>query len=285
VADPSKTFCVIGDPVGHSLSPLIHRFVFDRLNVQYDYEAVRVAPDDLEAFVATSRRENRPGFNVTIPHKQTVMRFLDELDPKAEAIGAVNTVVNRSGRLEGYNTDVLGFRDALVRTVWKPGKTVLLGAGGAARAVFSGLVSLGVRDAVLFDLDEARAKALSRDKVRAGIDVSVVGKIESLRCALADAALLVNASPVGMWPRTDASPLPDPAWIPGGILVFDLVPNPLKTRLMAEAETRGCRTIPGLVMLIGQALAADILWLDMPMPDNLDEDVFDHIAKRMESHG
>jgi shikimate dehydrogenase len=285
MADPSKTFCVIGDPIGHSLSPAIHRFVFDRLDVSYDYEAVRVTADELEAFVKSCRDENRPGFNVTIPHKENVIRVLDEIDPKAQTVGAVNTVINRSGRLTGYNTDVTGFREALVKADWKPGNTVLLGAGGAARAVLSALNSLGVNEATLFDVDEARAKSLSRDPVRSDMNVTTIENMESIRPKLTEAVLLVNATPVGMWPKTDASPVPDPEWIPQGMLVFDLVPNPLRTRLLAEAEARGCRTIPGLVMLVGQALAADTLWLNRPMPDGLDKDVLSYLVKRMESHG
>jgi shikimate dehydrogenase len=134
-------------------------------------------------------------------------------------------------------------------------------------------------------MDEARAKALAQDKVCGGMHVTVFGEIGSIRPSLADAVLLVNATPVGMWPKVDASPLPNPEWIPKGILVFDLVPNPLKTRLMREAEARGCRIISGLVMLVGQALAADALWLDRPMPEGLEKDVLAHLVKRMEPNG
>ena len=127
-----NTYCVIGDPIAHSISPEIHAFVFQRLGLKCQYEKVHVRPNDLEAFVKESKETGRPGFNVTIPHKETVMACLDEIDELASNVGAVNTVANRNGKLTGYNTDVHGCRMALERAGWKTGgKVVLLGAGGA----------------------------------------------------------------------------------------------------------------------------------------------------------
>jgi shikimate dehydrogenase len=283
-----QTFCVIGDPIGHSLSPLIHGFVFSRLGLPYRYEAIRVPPDGLARFVAQARLSGRPGFNVTIPHKVSVIEHLDALDPRASAVGAVNTVAVVQERWIGTNTDVQGCRAALVSGKWSPdGRgVVLLGAGGAARAAAEALASLGMRALALYEIQRDRAEQFRSDfeKLR-GIDIELIASEKELAGRMAHAGLIVNATPVGMWPNLDASPVADPEWIPGEALVFDMVPNPVDTKLLRDARSRGAATLPGLVMLVAQALAADETWLSRKLPDGLYEDVLAHCMEHMEAHG
>jgi shikimate dehydrogenase len=284
----NRTFCVIGDPIGHSLSPCIHNFIYKTLNLPYGYEAVRVPPDELQPFVADSRNEGRPGFNVTIPHKQAVIPFLDELDETAERVGAVNTVHLQKGKLFGYNTDVHGCRNALVRAGWKTaeGNVVLLGAGGAARAAVEALASLGVRKLFLYEIIRPRAERFKSDfESLLGIKIMLIESDGELESRMRNAGSIVNATPVGMWPNVDQSPVPNSKWIPQTALVFDMVPNPVETLLIRQAKSRGARIQVGLTMLVAQAIAADEIWLDRKLPKILQDNVFTHCMKQMEAHG
>ncbi len=286
--DLSRTFCVIGDPIGHSLSPLIHAEVFRRLGVQMEYEAVRVAPDRLAAFVEESRRTRRPGFNVTIPHKQAVIPFLDGTHGDASRIGAVNTVAAAGGNLTGYNTDVNGCRAALARGGWDPssGGVVMLGAGGAGRAAVRALSLEGLNRLSVFETDISRAESLKTGLAEPlGLKMEILSAADDLEAAVRDSGLLINATPVGMWPAVDASPLPDPGWLSRSGLVLDMVPNPVETRLLREARFRGCRTVPGVVMLVAQALAADAVWLGRSMPDGLFDICLTLCIQHLEAHG
>ncbi len=286
--DFSRTFCVIGDPIGHTLSPLIHAAVFKQLGVSMDYEAVRVAPDRLAGFVEESRRSRRPGFNVTIPHKQTVIPFLDGTHGDASRIGAVNTVAAADGKLTGYNTDVDGCRAALSRGGWDSGAgdVLLLGAGGAGRAAVRALSLEGLKKLSVFETDISRAESLKTGLAAPlGMEMEILSSADALEAAVRNSGLLINATPVGLWPAVGSSPLPDPGWLSPSGLVFDMVPNPVETRLLREARLRGCRTVPGIVMLVAQALAADAVWLGRSMPDGLFETCLTLCIQHLEAHG
>ncbi len=259
-----QTFCVIGHPIGHTLSPAIHMTVFRSEGVPFRYTAVHVLPEQLPDFIQAARDTGCPGFNVTIPHKETVIPLLDAVDESAKRVGAVNTVKQENGRLKGFNTDVTGLQEALKRGGWTSGELVILiGAGGGARAAVEAMGLMGVKKLVLFDVLAERAERLASDfKGHHSMEI-IPGPF---RPYLADAGLIINATPVGMWPDTDRSPVDHPEEIQAGTVVFDLVYKPLKTRLMSEAEARGARSISGLGMLISQALAADEIWLGRPMP-------------------
>lgn len=281
----AHTYCVIGDPIEHSLSPNIHHIVFQNLNLELDYEKIHVKPGDLETFVAESRNTARPGFNITIPHKEAIIPYLDEMDTLASRIGAVNTVVNRNNRFIGYNTDVYGCRTALEHGGWKTGKKViLLGAGGAARAVIQALHLMHVSQVVLYDLIPERCIALKQNFGKYQSLSITIGSLsnEELKKQLNDADLLINATPIGMWPNVDQMPLPDLSWLSSNSTVFDLVPKPVHTSLLKKARTRGIKTIPGLSMLVAQALAADEIWLQKKLPNHLFEKVWNHIHQTMD---
>jgi shikimate dehydrogenase len=284
----AQKFCVIGDPIGHSLSPLIHRYVFLTLGLNGSYESVLVRPSELRRFVEDAKRSRLQGFNVTIPHKQAVIPLLDRLDSTAGRIGAVNTVQRSGDRLTGYNTDVHGCRSALQRAGYRPaGKAVVLfGAGGAARAAAEALASLGITTLHLIEIDRPRMDRFKTDiESSLGITVMPAASGNGLRSILEGAELIVNATPVGMWPRTDQSPIPDPEWIASSSLVFDMVPNPAETLLLRQAKSRGAAALSGLVMLVAQAIAADEIWLGRLLPETLHADVLTHCLENMEAHG
>ncbi|MGA2285357.1 MAG: shikimate dehydrogenase [Dehalococcoidia bacterium] len=273
-----KRVGLIGYPVAHSLSPVIQDVAFAHHHREERYELWETPPAELEARVHSLRSPDALGANVTVPHKQAVIPFLDRLDALAEQTGAVNTIVNQGGWLSGYNTDVVGFQRALEATGFSAaGQPVaMLGAGGAARAVGLALLRAGVASIDLCDVDAARAETLAGHlRKLAPEDVVVRAHLSSdaaFRQAAASARLLVNCTPVGTrhGGSEEETPL-DQADIPPGALVFDLVYNPPLTPLLAVSQARGARTANGLSMLVHQAAASFKLWtgLDAPVDEML----------------
>jgi len=251
----TKIYGILGRPVAHSLSPAMHNAAFRELGLNAVYLAFPVT--DLPQAVAGLRGLAIQGVSVTIPFKEEIIPLLDELDPQAARIGAVNTVVNRDGRLHGYNTDWLGALHALKAKTGLKGKHVLiLGAGGAARAIAYGIMEEGGQ-VTLTDLDEPRAAALARDLKVEAIPLNAMAQCPAI--------ILVNATPVGMDPKVDDIPI-NPDLLGRFRLVMDIVYQPLTTRLLREAKAHGAATIDGLQMLIHQATAQFELWTGRPAP-------------------
>jgi 3-dehydroquinate dehydratase/shikimate dehydrogenase len=251
----TRLYGVIGDPIAHSLSPLLHNtgFVHRRINAVYVPFLVRNLADFLKAVP----RLGVAGFSVTLPHKQQILRHLDECDPEAAEIGAVNTVLRRGEKLHGYNTDILGVLHTLARRINLPGSRVLVcGAGGAARTVAFALARAGGR--VFFC---ARRPEAARGAARA-LGVEAVER-KDLRGLEFDA--IINATPIGMYPRTDASPL-EAAELRCA-LVFDLIYRPVRTRLLQLAERRGIETVSGAEMFVAQGVAQWELWTGESAPE------------------
>lgn len=269
--DYEKVFALFGHPVAHSVSPLMQNRAFEELGLNCRYFAFDVKADDLEIAVRAIRALGLGGANITIPHKEKVVQYLDEIEEQAKLIGAVNTVVNRDGCLVGYNTDASGFLESLRHDAeFEPcGKhAVILGAGGAARAVAFALISAGVKRLGIFNRNPSRAEALGREIFGLnGCQVEAGGlQGAALRRALAEADLLVNATSAGMHPDVDGLPLQDLSALQPGLLVYDLVYNPPRTRLLQEAEKRGCRTCSGIGMLVYQGALAFELWTGKRAP-------------------
>lgn len=265
-------YCVIGDPIEHSLSPFIHNYVFSQMGFKARYEKVHVVSADLPHFVEESLTRKRPGFNVTIPHKESIMPLLDAVDPAAEHIGAVNTVVNRNGHLTGYNTDVFGCKRALERAGFSStGKAVLLGAGGAARAAIEALGRMGLSEIVLFDLVRERCQLLHDHFSPLHAMKITIGSFDNkdLEKHLRETDLLINATPVGMWPKVHQSPLPCPEYFPEKAMIFDMIYRPMETQLMKDVAEKQAVIVSGLAMLVGQAIAADELYFDCSVPNHL----------------
>jgi shikimate dehydrogenase len=264
---------LIGDPVEHTMSPAMHNAAFAELGLDCVYLPFHVKPADLVAAVNGLRAINATGFNVTIPHKVTVTPLLDELDPLAQKIGAVNTVVNDNGVLKGYNTDASGFLQALLESGYEPrGKSiVLLGAGGAARAIAYILAERDARMTILNrkeELDWAEGIAANIRTDLAG-DVAVFELLtEHLEKAIGSADILINATSVGMSPAVDASPVPA-GLLKSEMVVTDIVYNPVETRLLREARAAGAVTVAGIDMLIWQGALAFEKWTGQKAPFSL----------------
>jgi shikimate dehydrogenase len=259
---------IIGDPVEHSMSPAMQNAAFAAEGIDWVYVAFRVDRELLSAAVAGVRALGLRGVNVTVPHKVDIMSFLDSIDPVAQRIGAVNAIVNDSGRLRGYNTDAAGFVHALeTGGVDVAGRRVIvLGAGGGARAVAYSLADLGAVPVIVNRTPE-RAESLARDVSRdTGVDASwsalTPGAVDDLA---GSAALIVNTTSVGMSPHVSESPCPSSA-MRRDLAVCDIVYNPLQTALMRDAEAIGAPTISGTEMLIGQGARAFELWTGLRAP-------------------
>ena len=258
---------VIGDPVAHSASPAMHNAALRALKLDYVYAAFRVADAALPQALAGMRALGMVGLNVTVPHKQAVMAQLDEVSAEAQSIGAVNTIANRDGRLVGYNTDAFGIVQSLKAEGGLdrlPPTVALLGAGGAARAVLYALLAREeVEEVLLLNRTVAKAAALAGDLDRAG-KVRVGSLAET--GPIADAGLLINATALGMHPRTAASPLADPSCLHAQMLVADIVYNPLETALMRQAAAAGAPAINGLGMLAWQGARSFEIWTGVEPP-------------------
>ena len=268
-----KRAYLLGYPVGHSISPPLYNATFRAMAIDAVCEARATPPAELAAVVAGLRAADCFGASVTIPHKEAVIPLLDEVEAAAAAIGAVNCIANRDGRLAGYNTDRAGFLRSLQESGFTPtgARAVVLGAGGSARAVVAALVDAGV-SVLLSGRDKAKVGAVAnvlRSHFKA--DASRLGSLgweeESFATACRAADLIVNCTPLGMWGSglADQSPL-DPALIRRGAVVLDLVYNPPKTPLLRAAAAAGAKPVSGLDMLVYQGAEAVRLWTGREPP-------------------
>ncbi len=262
---------LIGHPVEHSLSPVMHNAAFEEKGLDYVYLAFDVPPDSLKEAVLGARALGIVGLNVTIPHKVAVMDLCDELDRDAELIGAVNTLRFSEGSIEGYNTDGEGFLRALREEAGfepKGAKCVVLGAGGAARAVVFKLGDEGASEIVIANRTPEKAVKLAEEvSERLGVEAKGTGlDKETLEEELRDADLLVDATPVGMYPNVDEPPLVTADMMHPDLIVNDLVYNPPKTRLLEEAEKAGATPVSGVGMLVHQGALAFEIWTGEEAP-------------------
>ncbi len=257
---------MFGHPISHSLSPVMHNAAIQALNIDYIYVPFHVLPEDLESAVGGVRSLQIAGVNVTIPHKERVIEFLDEVDDHALAIRSVNTVINEGGRLRGCSTDGPGFVKSAEAAWGKIDRcrALILGAGGSAKAVASALARIGC-EIVIANRTFERAVELVESLKATTPARAVRLDREALAEEAARAELLVNTTSVGMHPDADGIPLP-PNLIRPGLLVYDLVYNPPRTRLIAEAESRGAKAVNGLKMLVYQGALAFEMWTGQPAP-------------------
>ncbi len=262
---------IMGWPVKHSVSPIMHNAAFEARGMNWAYVPLPTAPERVQEGVLGLRALGFRGANITIPHKQKVMTYLDHLTPEAQAIGAVNTVIiEEDGRLWGTNTDAPGFlEDVRAHGVRVEGEHVLvLGAGGAARAVVYALARAGA-EVTIANRTLARAIELARQihHVLPGHTFRVVELSSDSLVREAEAhTMLVNATPVGMWPHPDASPWPTQVGFGTIRVVYDVVYRPRETHLLRQAKAWGCQTISGLGMLVRQGAEAWRLWTNRIPP-------------------
>ncbi|MDD5604693.1 MAG: shikimate dehydrogenase [Dehalococcoidales bacterium] len=265
-----KICALLGDPIEQSLSPDMHNAAFRDKGLNYIYIASRVKPSSLAEAIEGSRALGIHGLNITIPHKVSVMALLDEIDEASEQIGAVNTVVNTNGVLKGYNTDAAGFTKALAgKNVDAYGKqAVVLGAGGASMAVSYALVKAGASVTImnrLAHLDGASRLANKLGSISHNPVQAMSLSPQNLEKCLETAEILINATSVGMHPGKNRTLVPEHLLRPE-MIVFDLIYNPLQTKLLADAARAGAQTINGLEMLVWQGALAFELWTGLAPP-------------------
>lgn len=255
---------IIGYPIGHSLSPHMHNAVIDALNLDYTYIAMPVKPEDIEEAVLGLRALQFRGVNVTIPHKISIMKFLDQIDASAEAIGAVNTVVNQEGVLTGYNTDYIGFIAPLkqMQVVIADQNAIILGAGGAARAVLWGLIREKVRNITVIGRNMEKLNAL-RAQYKRYFTIEVLDWNDPIyEQRLQTAALIVNTTPLGMHPQVDACPQINWSCVNKKAVAYDLIYTPGVTQFLAKAKANGNVILNGESMLVEQGAAAFKIWTE-----------------------
>ena len=270
---------VLGNPVHHSLSPAIHNAAFQHLGLNFVYLALPLEKDVEGALRGIRALGNLRGFSVTIPHKVAVMPYLDKIDPTARHIGSVNTIVKDQGRLIGYNTDATGALQALQQggTSLNGEKVLMLGSGGAARAIAFGLAVEGKIDALtILGIDDDERKALANDvRERTSLTVKDAQLIEgTLKSEMVDSHVLIHCTPVGMYPKVNESCV-NKALFHRELTVMDIVYNPLETHLLREAREAGCRTIRGVEMFVNQAVGQFEKWTGHVAPVDLMREVLE----------
>ena len=266
---------LLGSPVAHSLSPRMHNTAFRLLGLDYVYLCFEVTEEKLPEAVSGLRACGIRGFNLTMPNKNRMLDLLDICTPAAELIGAVNTVVQEDGKLTGYNTDGVGFLRSLEEagTGIRGKKLVLLGAGGAASAIavqaaLDGAAELEIflrRTSRFYDRTVQLADSLQA-KSACRVQLCELADSLYLRETLGSADVLINATPVGMEPDTERCLIPAADWLSPALTVADIIYHPQKTKLLDLAEQAGCRTCPGLGMLLHQGAEAFRLWTGQEMP-------------------
>ena len=281
ISGHTKTVCLIGSPVEHSLSPAMHTFSFEHLGEDCVYLAYEVQPEDLEAAIAGMKAMGFLGFNVTMPHKTNMHKYLDEVSDAAQLMGAVNTVAIRDGKAFGYNTDGAGFMRSLkengVDVIGK--KMTLIGPGGAGSAIYVQAALDGVADIDVYrrnnDRQDATVDRVKKVAEKTGCNIRLLDLAdqEALKQSIAESTVLVNASQIGMG-ETEGQSLVPADYLVDGLAVADVIYVPRKTKLLEDAEARGLKIINGLGMLLWQGAIGEDIWIGKEMPTELIEEKF-----------
>jgi len=262
----SKTFAIIGDPIDHSLSPNIHSAAFRELNLDCSYIAYRIPRGELEEGIESLKKIKIEGFNVTIPHKVEMMKYLDTIDESCKIIGAVNTVSNKDGILKGYNTDMEGFLEPFMKRnpKLKDLKILLLGAGGAARAIIAGLAKEHAQSITIANRTLENANNMVKFSKEMGLIASAV-KIDEVGDTAKNYDVIINATSIGL--KNESCPISLDG-IDSKTIVYDIVYIPINTDFLKKAKENGATIIYGYEMLLGQAVRAFEIWHGMEAPYN-----------------
>ncbi|MEW6039983.1 MAG: shikimate dehydrogenase [Elusimicrobiota bacterium] len=253
IGGSTKVIGIIGNPIGHTLSPAMHNAGLKATGINAVYVPFFVHADGLSEAVRGMGALNFLGFNVTVPYKEKVIEYLNEIDPLAEKIGAVNTVVSHYGKLKGYNTDATGFIKSLGGKFNVKGKKILiLGAGGAGKAISFALIGKGAAKVFVYDVDKEKARNFTEHVI----------EVYELKETIKDVEMLVNATPVGM---KESAPAINPEFLRKDLFVYDIVYN-RQTELLKEARKRKIKCVSGIEMLLYQGVESFELWTGKKAP-------------------
>tara|TARA_B100002049_G_scaffold131560_1_gene97411 strand:+ start:2470 stop:3291 length:822 start_codon:yes stop_codon:yes gene_type:complete len=260
----SKTYAVIGDPIDHSLSPNIHNAAFRHSKLDHTYIAYKIPAGELAAGIDALKAIKIAGFNVTIPHKIEMMEFLDEMDTTCKVIGAVNTVLNENGKLKGYNTDMIGFLDPIKKKnlTIKNSQVLLLGAGGAARAIITAMIKEKASKISIVNRTQENANKLADFAKKIGGNVDTIS-IQEANKLITDYKFIINSTSIGM--RNEPSPISTEN-IGKNSIVYDIVYQPINTDLIKKSKENGATIIYGYEMLLSQAACSFEIWHKMEAP-------------------
>lgn len=270
----TRLICTLGDPVSHSLSPLMHNTGFELLNLEYAYLCINTKVEETEETIAALKRLNARGFSCTMPVKVRAFELADELSPSAELMQAVNAAVIEDGKVRGHNTDGIGFTTAIKESghnfIGK--KVTIIGGGGAATAMTVQTALEGAAEIAVFNRPGKsfmRASALAEklnSETKCKVKVYDLLDNNSLKNEISESCILANGTPVGMAPNQNASPVNDLSVFHDNLLVVDAVYNPLETKLVSDAKACGCEAFGGLSMLLYQGAAAFKFWTGLDLP-------------------
>jgi len=260
----ADTYAVIGDPIDHSLSPNIHNAAFRHLKLDHSYIAYKISAGELAAGIDSLKKIKIAGFNVTIPHKIEIMKFLDDMDTTSKVIGAVNTVSNENGKLKGYNTDMIGFLDPIKKKnlAIKDSQVLLLGAGGAARAILTAMIKEKASKITIVNRTQENANKLADFAKKIGGNVDAVS-IQKANELVGDYKFIINSTSIGM--KNEPSPI-STRNISKNSVVYDIVYQPINTDLIKKSKENGATIIYGYEMLLSQAACSFEIWHKMEAP-------------------
>jgi shikimate dehydrogenase len=260
----ADTYAVIGDPIDHSLSPNIHNAAFRHLKLDHSYIAYKISAGELDAGIDSLKKIKIAGFNVTIPHKIEIMKFLDDMDTTSKVIGAVNTVSNENGKLKGYNTDMIGFLDPIKKKnlAIKDSQVLLLGAGGAARAIVTAMIKEKANKITIVNRTQENANKLADFAKKIGGNADAVS-IQKANELIGDYKFIINSTSIGM--KNEPSPI-STRNISKNSVVYDIVYQPINTDLIKKSKENGATIIYGYEMLLSQAACSFEIWHKMEAP-------------------
>lgn len=279
VTGKTRLIGIIGNPVEHSVSPMLHNSLCRQLGIDVIYVPFKVEKNDLDNAVKGLKAINILGFNITIPYKKEIMKYIDDNTKEALLMGAVNTVKNIDGRFYGYNTDAEGFSRSFKEesgTNFKDKKIVLIGAGGAARAIAVKMTIEGARKIYVVNRTESKAREFIE---MINSNVKNIAEYASMdensdTGVLKQSDIIINTTSVGMYPNIDESPIGHSDIFSGGQIVYDVVYNPSKTKFLSYAENKGCKTINGLGMLFYQGIFAFEIWTGIKLTEDVVKSVY-----------
>ncbi|MFY9178129.1 MAG: shikimate dehydrogenase [Caldicoprobacterales bacterium] len=278
IAASTSCAAVIGHPISHSISPELHNRIYQALGLDIVYLAFNISKDNFAQAIKGLGALGFIGFNVTIPYKETIIPYLDSIDPAAAAIGAINTVKIDNGKLIGYNTDGLGFLDSLtINNIYCSNRRILIiGAGGSARAIGICLIEHNPREIIILNRRMDRSKQLALD-INKFAKRSIAKAVNSVP---EDVDIIINTTPLGMWPNVEQSPLEGYVFN-SKTVVCDIIYNPYMTTFLKRASGQGCLTVNGLGMLIGQGVKAIEIWADKKVDSSIITMVYDELRNKL----